>query len=191
MKNKTNTTIEYSIRQINSSTLRVHGEPIVFKGFESLEFCIRCLMVSSDDLHYIVDEISTGHRVTTGITREAAIDSAQKKLTQRGITVMQGIIADVIAEEGRLNGEDNPVCVVKKMNKFHHAKTVTPRLQRVVDALKCAGWVSTFDLNMQARVTSASTAISELKHLGYVIGHRKMKNNKAFEYRLKSKPVNK
>ncbi len=61
------------------------------------------------------------------------------------------------------------------------------RLKRVLEALSDGQWHSTFELNMNARVTSAGTAIAELGRNGYTIEHRNLSDGRAFEYRLISK----
>ncbi len=66
---------------------------------------------------------------------------------------------------------------------MHHAKQLTPRLYRVLDALSYEKFMSTFDLNLNARVTSSGTAIAELRRLGYQIEGR-MRHDRAYEYKL-------
>lgn len=95
--------IEYRIRvedQDRIFTKKVCGEPIVFKGFESLRFCVRKDVYNQT---YNVDELSTGHSVAKGTSRKAAITAAQMKLVNNGLAVVKKTVTEVIAKNGRLN----------------------------------------------------------------------------------------
>ncbi len=79
---------------------KVTGQPIVFKGFEPWKFCVR---KTANNL-YVVDELSTGFAVPgRKLTREEAIDAAQKLLAKEGVVAVKRVIAKTIATYGRAN----------------------------------------------------------------------------------------
>jgi len=84
---------------------KVTGQPVVFKGFEFLKFCIR--QDPDSDMNnpsYVVDEMSTGFAISKRKhTCKETIDAVQKQLTQKGIGYVKKSIAGVIAEYGRAN----------------------------------------------------------------------------------------
>lgn len=81
--------------------------------------------------------------------------------------------------------EAGKAAIARKRRGMHYAKVEdSPRLQRVLAVLAEGNWHSTFNLNMNACVTSAGTAIAELKRNGYVIERQRIEGSQSFEYRL-------